>query len=43
MSSYPAKPYVVPLDDWFNNNSSDLENESKAKETKKINTIHEFF
>ena len=43
MSSYPAKPYVVPLDDWFNNISSDLENESKAKETKKINTIHEFF
>ena len=43
MSSYPAKPYVVPLDDWFNNNQSTNENESKAKETKNITTIHEFF
>ena len=43
MSSYPAKPYEVPLDDWFNNNSSNLENKSKAKGTKNITTIHEFF
>ena len=43
MPFYPAKPYVVPLDDWFNNNSSNFENESKAKGTKNITTIHEFF
>ena len=43
MPSYPAKPYVVPLDDWFNNNLSKYENESKAKGTKNITTIHEFF
>ena len=43
MPSYPAKPYEVPHDDWFNNNSSNLKNESKAKETKNITTIHEFF
>ena len=43
MSSYPAKPYVVPHDDWFKNNSSNLKNKSKAKETKNITTIHEFF
>ena len=43
MPSYPAKPYIVPHDDWFNNNSSDSENKSKAKEIKNISTIHEFF
>ena len=43
MPSYPAKPYVVPTDDWFNNNSSNYEKEAKAKVTKNINTIHEFF
>jgi len=43
MPSYPAKPYVVPLDDWFNNNQITKENESKAKGTKNITTIHEFF
>ena len=43
MRTYPAKPYVVPPDDWFNNNSSNYEKESKAKVTKNINTIHEFF
>ena len=43
MPSYPAKPYEVPLDDWFNNNSSDFENKSTAKETNSITTIHEFF
>ena len=43
MPSFPAKPYVVPHDDWFINNSSNLKNKSKAKETKNITTIHEFF
>ena len=43
MPSYPAKPYIVPHDDWFNNNSSNFENESKAKKIKNISTIHEFF
>ena len=43
MSSYPAKPYVVPHDDWFNNNSSSLENKSIIKETKQTSTIHDFF
>tara|TARA_Y100000589_G_C27112509_1_gene612836 strand:+ start:761 stop:1192 length:432 start_codon:yes stop_codon:yes gene_type:complete len=43
MPSYPAKPYIVPHDDWFNNKSSDSENKSKAKEIKNISTIHEFF
>ena len=43
MRSYPAKPYVVPHDDWFNNNSSYIENESKKKRIKNISTIHEFF
>ena len=42
MPSYPAKPYVVPLDDWFNN-SSNFENETKAKRGKNMSTIHEFF
>ena len=40
---YPAKPYVVPFDDWFNDNSSNFENKSKAKESRSISTIHEFF
>ena len=35
MPSYPAKPYIVPHDDWFNNNSSNFENEPKAKGIKK--------
>ena len=43
MNSYPAKPYEVPLDDWFNNNSINLENKFKAKGIKNITTIHEFF
>ena len=43
MPSYPAKPYVVPHDDWFNNNSSDLENKPKAKEIKSKTSLHEFF
>ena len=43
MPSYPAKPYVVPYDDWFNNNKSNYENNPTTKETKKISTIHEFF
>ena len=44
MPSYPAKPYVVPHDDWFNKNSSNFENEPKAKGIKKRKTsIHEFF
>ena len=42
MSSYPAKPYVVPHDDWFNNSSS-IENKSTTKEIKGIPTIHDFF
>ena len=43
MPSYPAKPYVVPHDDWFNNKSSNFENKPKAKEIKSKTTIHEFF
>jgi len=44
MPSYPAKPYIVPHDDWFNNNSSNFENKPKAKGIKKRKTsIHEFF
>ena len=43
MPSYPAKPYEVPQDDWFNNNSRSFENNSKTNETKNISTIHEFF
>ena len=44
MPSYPAKPYVVPHDDWFNNNNtSNFEIESIAKGSKNITTIHEFF
>jgi len=43
MPSYPAKPYIVPHDDWFNNNSSNFENEPKAKGIKYKTSIHEFF
>ena len=43
MPSYPAKPYVVPHDDWFNNIPSNFENETKAKEIKRKTSIHEFF
>ena len=43
MPSYPAKPYVVPHDDWFNNISSNFENQPKAKEIKSKTSIHEFF
>ena len=43
MPSYPAKPYEVPYDDWFNINSKNLENNSITKERKQISTIHEFF
>ena len=35
MTSYPAKPYVVPDDDWFNNNSSNFKKKFKAKGKKK--------
>ena len=43
MPSYPAKPYEVPHDDWFNNKQSNYESKPTRKETKKISTIHEFF
>ena len=43
MPSYPAKPYVIPHDDWFNNNSINFENEPKAKGIKSKTSIHEFF
>tara|TARA_Y100001978_G_scaffold17241_1_gene13261 strand:- start:272 stop:700 length:429 start_codon:yes stop_codon:yes gene_type:complete len=43
MPSYPAKPYVVPYDDWFNNNSSNFENKTKAMGIKSKTSIHEFF
>ena len=43
MPSYPAKPYIVPHDDWFTNNSTNFVNKSITKETKNITTIHEFF
>ena len=42
MPSYPAKPYVVPHDDWFNN-TSNYENKPKAKGIKSKTSIHEFF
>ena len=43
MPSYPAKPYVVPHDEWFNINSSHSENKPKAKRIKSKTSIHEFF
>ena len=43
MPSYPAKPYVVPHDDWFNDNSSNFENEPKEKGIKGKTSIHDFF
>ena len=43
MPSYPAKPYVVPHDDWFNNNTSNYVNAPKAKGIKSKTSIHEFF
>ena len=43
MPSYPAKPYVVPHDDWFNNIPSNFVSEPKAKEIKSKTSIHEFF
>ena len=43
MPSYPAKPYVVPYDDWFNNNSSNFENKPKVRGIKSKTSIHEFF
>ncbi len=43
MPSYPAKPYVVPHDDWFNNIPSNFKNEPKAKEIRSKTSIHEFF
>ena len=42
MTSYPAKPYVVPNDDWFNNNSINFK-KSITNQTKTIYTVHEFF
>ena len=43
MPSYPAKPYIIPHDDWFNNNSVNLENKSSTKKTKNTSTVHEYF
>ena len=43
MSSYPAKPYVVPHDDWFSNNSNDFENKPELNGIKSKTYIHEFF
>ena len=43
MPSFPAKPYEVPYDDWFNMNSKSLENNSITKGRKQISIIHEFF
>ena len=43
MPSYPAKPYVVPHDDWFNNIPNNFENEPEAKEIKSKTSIYEFF
>ena len=43
MPSYPAKPYVVPHDDWFNNNSTKFKNKPKEKVIKCKTSIHEFF
>ena len=43
MPSYPAKPYIVPHDDWFNNNSSNFEYKQKKKRIKSKTSIHEFF
>ena len=43
MPSYPAKPYEVPYDDWFNINSKSLENNSITMGREQISTIHEFF
>ena len=42
MPSYPAKPYVVPYDDWFNNKSN-YENNPTTKETKKYLLFMNFF
>tara|TARA_Y100001933_G_scaffold44695_1_gene42525 strand:+ start:2907 stop:3017 length:111 start_codon:yes stop_codon:yes gene_type:complete len=35
MPSYPAKPYIVPYDDWFNKNTSNFKKKSKAKGIKR--------
>ena len=43
MPSYPAKPYVVPHDDWFNNKSNKFENKPTVKGIKSKTSIHEFF
>ena len=43
MPSYPAKPYVVPYDSWFDNNSSNYKSNSKTNGSKSISTIHDFF
>ena len=43
MPSYPAKPYEIPQDDWFNSNSSSFVANSTTQGTKNISTIHEFF
>ena len=43
MPSYPAKPFEIPHDDWFNNISNNFENKSETKGTKNITTMHEFF
>ena len=43
MPSCPAKPYVVPHDDWFNNNPSNFENKPNSKGIKSKTYIHEFF
>ncbi len=43
MPSYPAKPYIVPHDDWFNNNSTNFKNKPKANGIQCKTSIHEFF
>ena len=42
MPSFPAKPYIVPHDDWFSN-SNLFEKKSATKGIKKISNIHDFF
>ena len=42
MPSYPAKPHVVPHDDWFSNIPSYFENKPKAKRIKGKTSIQKF-
>ena len=41
MPSFPAKPYIIPHDDWFSN--SNLFEKNSTKGIKKISNIHDFF